>query len=262
MRALSSLILGIVAIVLVVGLAILAVQNTGAVPLQFLGFGTSGHVWWIVLGAAIVGFLVAALFLLPGRVAAGWRSQGLSRQMERMDQELATVRQEHARVDAEHNQLQQQYQQLQVRHDQLADERGSLVAERDKLAAEHDRLMGERDQMRQQPPMTRSDQPAAAAPDMAPPPATDTPYPAYPAPPVRSDVPREDVAVGPPPNRERIEGTTEHADTGDGEQPSLGDRVRDFFRPSQQAAPDQDQPPADTTVPDGTVPPEDRPVNR
>ncbi|HEV8189898.1 MAG TPA: LapA family protein, partial [Ktedonobacterales bacterium] len=127
MRTLSSLLLGLVAIVLVVALVIFALQNTGPVPLHFLGYGATGSIWWIALGAAALGFVVAYLLMLPGRVAASWRSQGLSRQMQRQDQELATARQQQAEVDAERTRLQQQYEQLQAQHDRLADERGSLV---------------------------------------------------------------------------------------------------------------------------------------
>jgi uncharacterized integral membrane protein len=272
MRFLSSLFLGLVAAILVLALAVFALQNLDGVPVHFLGYTGSGNVWWLVLAAAVLGFAVAFLLMLPGRVAASWRIQGLSRQMQRQDEELASVRQQQTDVETERSQFQQQYQQLQAQRDQLANERQNLIAERDRLAAERDRLLSERNQPSQpaqqrvdEPVMTQPQPAPAIVPGMAAAPYVDTQaQPSYA--PERADVPREDredVVLPSRPDPERIREAAENADTADGEQPSLVDRVRDFFRaPSEEAAPPPDQPSTDedTTLPDNASPREDRPV--
>lgn len=284
MRFLSSLFLGLVAAILVLALAVFALQNLDGVPVHFLGYTGSGNVWWLVLAAAVLGFVVAFLLMLPGRVAASWRIQGLSRQMQRQDEELASVRQQQTDVETERGQFQQQYQQLQAQRDQLANERQSLIAERDRLAAERDRLLSERNQPSQpiqqgvdEPVMTQPQPAPAIVPGMAAAPYVepyvDTQAPASYAP-ERPDVPRqdgEDVVLPSRPNPERIREATENADTAGGEQPSLVDRVRDFFRgPSGDADPDQPSTDEDTTasraptdedttLPDSTFQREDRP---
>jgi uncharacterized integral membrane protein len=245
--------------VLVVALAIFALQNTGTVPLQFLGYGATGNVWWIVLGAAVLGFVVAVLLMLPGRVAASWRIQGLSRQMQRQDQEIDAAHQQQMDMDAERTQFQQQYQQMQAQRDQLANNRQSLVAERNQLAAERDRLLSERNQPSQQPierPVVAQQPAAAMIPGTSAAPFVETP----PAPtPERSDVPREDVVMDQRPDPERIRETTEHDGTTQDEQPSLANRVRDFFHgPSEPSTPDT--PPDETAQPDNAFTREDRPV--
>lgn len=253
MRFLSNLLLGLVAAVLVLALAVFALQNIGAVPVQFLGYRATGNVWWVVLAAAALGFVVAMLLMAPGRVAASWRIQGLWRQLQRQDQELATVRQQGADAEAEHNQLQQQYQQLQTQHNQLASEHQDMAAERE-------RLLMERNQLRQQPVMAQPDPAPAIIPGMA-----AAPFVEMPSPPeaVQSDVPREDEVVTQRPYRTPSDEEIAHDVAPVSEQPSLADRVRNFFgQPSEPAAP-AESPDADgdTTLPDSAFPRENGPVS-
>ncbi|HEV8190148.1 MAG TPA: hypothetical protein VGP82_01485, partial [Ktedonobacterales bacterium] len=97
---------------------------------------------------------------------------------------------------------------------------------------------------------------AATIPGMSAAPYVTTPSSAAPE---RPEVPREDVVMDQRPDPERIREATQPADTTQDEEPSLVNRVRDFFRgPSEQAAPDE--PPDDTAQPDSAFPREDRPV--
>jgi hypothetical protein len=54
-----------------------------------------------VLGSAWLGFLIAALLFVPGRVASDWRSGGLSRQAVHQEADLTTVRAQDAQHQVE-----------------------------------------------------------------------------------------------------------------------------------------------------------------
>jgi uncharacterized integral membrane protein len=82
-------------------LAIFAVENIRAERYRFLGMTFTGNVWWVVTGAALLGFLVAGLLLVPGRIAAAWRGRRLSRQAGRREHDLTTARAQDAQHQAE-----------------------------------------------------------------------------------------------------------------------------------------------------------------
>jgi uncharacterized membrane protein len=140
MRVFISLLVGVVAIVLVAGLTIFAVQNIETVPLRFLPYSFAGNVWGIVVGSAVLGFLVALLLALPGRLAEIWHDRSVTEQMERAAQELSDAHRRRAGADAARRESQQQSQRLQTQLRQFVSEREELVAERDRLRAERNKL--------------------------------------------------------------------------------------------------------------------------
>ena len=104
MRGVRNIVFTILEIIIVLLLAIFAVENIRTERYNFIGNTFPGNVWWTVAGSALLGFLLAALMLGPGWVAAGWRSRRLNQQSAQTGQELAALRAEHARLQAEHDQ--------------------------------------------------------------------------------------------------------------------------------------------------------------
>jgi uncharacterized integral membrane protein len=105
MRRLRSLIIDVPAVILFIVLALFLVENIRAERYNFLGYAISGNLWWVVMGAALLGFLLAALLFVPGRVSTGWRSGRLTRQADRREQDLTTVRAQDAQHQAELRQV-------------------------------------------------------------------------------------------------------------------------------------------------------------
>jgi uncharacterized integral membrane protein len=105
MRRLRFLVVGVPSVVLCIVLALFVVENIRAERYTFLGNTFTGNVWWIVTGAALLGFLLAALLFVPGRISTGWRRRSLSRQADRREQDLTTVRAQQAQLRAELSQV-------------------------------------------------------------------------------------------------------------------------------------------------------------
>ncbi len=123
MRGFFSFIAEVIAIVIIAALAIFAVENVLATHVSFLGRGFTADLWWLVVGAAVLGFILALLLLTPGRVAAGWRSMVLQREGARRERDLSQLREQHTRLQAEHERLQADHAQLAAEHDQLQAQR-------------------------------------------------------------------------------------------------------------------------------------------
>src|SRR5262249_24906423 len=60
---------------------------------------------WIVAGAALLGFLLAFLLLIPGRLASAWRSWTAGRQAQALEERLLELRQAYARLQGSHRLL-------------------------------------------------------------------------------------------------------------------------------------------------------------
>jgi uncharacterized integral membrane protein len=119
MRGLFTFIWFIIAAAIVAVLAIFAVQNIFGVPVHFLGYAFTGNIWWITVGAAVLGFLLAFILLVPGRIAASWRGRTLRREHEQMQQQLAGHHAEYEQLEREHMRLRSEYQQLATERDRL-----------------------------------------------------------------------------------------------------------------------------------------------
>jgi uncharacterized integral membrane protein len=109
----------LIAAAIVAVLAIFAAQNITRVPVGFFGSGFTGNIWWISIGSAVLGFVLAFLLLAPGRVAAGWRGRTLGRERQRLRDELAVVHAREAQLRADHDQLQAQHADVTAERDQL-----------------------------------------------------------------------------------------------------------------------------------------------
>lgn len=169
MRFLSSLLGGVIVAIAAVLLTLFALENPQTVSLNFLGTRFSGNVWWLILGAAAVGVLLALLLIVPGRMMTGHRANSLSRANAEHERNLAELRDTHAQLQAERDRIAGEHDSLgdefrRVREelvatrserdharqdrDQLATERNQFATERDQLQDEHERMTAERDQLR------------------------------------------------------------------------------------------------------------------
>ena len=103
MRRLRSLVTVVPASMLFIVLATFALEmeNVRSGRYDVLGTTFLGSVWWIVMGSALLGFLIAALLFVPGRVASDWRSGRLSREAVRQEADLTTVRAQDAQRQVE-----------------------------------------------------------------------------------------------------------------------------------------------------------------
>ena len=119
MRGLLRFLGTIILVVAVVVLVIFAIQNTQAVQASFAGQTFSAGLWWLVIGAAILGFLVAAMLVMPGRISAGWRGRAARRTTVQREQELEALRNEHDQVRAEHERLAAEHRQVVAERDRL-----------------------------------------------------------------------------------------------------------------------------------------------
>lgn len=119
MRGFRSFIVGILSAIIIVVLAIFAVENIHSVTAHFFGYTFTPSLWWVAIGSAVLGFILAFLLLAPGRVASGWRARGLERNRLRAEQEMSAMRQEHESLRAQHAHMQAEREGLQTERDQL-----------------------------------------------------------------------------------------------------------------------------------------------
>lgn len=119
MRGLKTFIVGVLSAAIIVALAIFAVQNLQGITAHFIGATFTPSVWWVSIGSAALGFILALLLLAPGRIATGWRARALDRDRLRRDQELSVLRQEHDSLRTQHAHLQAEREGLQTERDQL-----------------------------------------------------------------------------------------------------------------------------------------------
>lgn len=121
----------VMALVVVIALAIFVVENLFQVRAQFLGLAFTASLWWIVVGAALLGALCSFLLLAPGRVAAGWRNRSLVR--EQAHHELDSLRSQHtarASWDEERTALTTENQRLQALQTQQDESASPTTGER------------------------------------------------------------------------------------------------------------------------------------
>lgn len=104
MAELRRVVVTIVELVIVVALAIFAVDNIRSATYNFAGRSFTGNVWWIVVGSAALGFLLAAFLLVFGRVSPGQRRASLNQQRDQNAQQLTALRREHERLRGEYAQ--------------------------------------------------------------------------------------------------------------------------------------------------------------
>jgi len=101
MRRLRSLVTVVPASMLFMVFATFALENVRSGRYDVLGTTFVGSVWWIVMGSAWLGFLIAALLFVPGRASSDWRSGKLSRQTVHQEADLTSVRAQDAQHQVE-----------------------------------------------------------------------------------------------------------------------------------------------------------------
>ena len=112
MRLLLDFLIGIVTMVTVTVLGILVVQNTQVEPLYVPGTAVYFPQGLVVASAALVGFLVALLLLVPGRLASARRNRLLDRQVQLHDAHLRALREDYAQLRGGHQRLVEEHQRV------------------------------------------------------------------------------------------------------------------------------------------------------
>lgn len=139
MRALRIAVVGVLSVLIIVVLALFAMENVQRVPAHFARGSFTPTLWWLSIGSAVLGCALAVLLFAPGRVAARWHARSLSRERVWLEIELEALRVEHGKLrseyeaqQAERETLRAQYADLQTEHNDVRTERDQL---RDRLAA-------------------------------------------------------------------------------------------------------------------------------
>jgi uncharacterized integral membrane protein len=112
MRVLVAFVVGILAAGILATLGILVGQNSQTVSYTFMDAPMSAGLGALVGAAAILGFLLAFLLLVPGRLASAWRGLLLSRQTRQLEDRLAMLREQHAQLQGSHERLLEDHRQV------------------------------------------------------------------------------------------------------------------------------------------------------
>lgn len=120
MRSIGRIIWVLLLALIVVVLAIFAVDNLGALTVTFAGSRFAANLWWIILGCAALGFVLGLLLAGPSLIARGWVARRALRDRDRSQEELVTLRERHAALQAERDTLQAERDHLRSRVAQSA----------------------------------------------------------------------------------------------------------------------------------------------
>ena len=110
MRTLMRLLIAIVLVAVVVGLGVLVAQNGQSEQFSFLGTTFQGNMGWLAAGAVALGFVLAVLVLIPGRLASAWRGWWLGRRGQALEDQLRALREQHAELQSSHRRLVEEHQ--------------------------------------------------------------------------------------------------------------------------------------------------------
>jgi hypothetical protein len=112
MRAIISFLVGILSMGVVLGFGVLVAQNGQTAHVDFLGLGLDADAGWLWAAAAVIGFALAVLLLIPGRLAGAWRGRSLNRQAGALETQLAALQRQYAQLHGDHERLLAEHQQL------------------------------------------------------------------------------------------------------------------------------------------------------
>lgn len=112
MRAIISFLVGIMSMGVVLGFGVLVAQNGRTAHVDFLGLGLDAEAGWLWAAAAVIGFALAVLILIPGRLAVAWRGRSLNRQAGALETQLATLQRQYAQLRGDHERLLAEHRQL------------------------------------------------------------------------------------------------------------------------------------------------------
>ena len=102
MRTFISFLVGLVTAAVVVGLGVLVAQNAQNEQFTFMGATFQGAMGWLTAGAVALGFLLAFLVLIPGRLASAWQRWMLGQRGQALENQLRELRQQHAELQGSH----------------------------------------------------------------------------------------------------------------------------------------------------------------
>jgi hypothetical protein len=112
MRTFMRLLIGILLVAVVVGLGVLVAQNGQSEQFTFLGTTFQGKMGWLAAGAVALGFVLAVLMLIPGRLASAWRGWWLGRRGQEVEDRLQALREQHAELEGSHRRLVEEHQRV------------------------------------------------------------------------------------------------------------------------------------------------------
>jgi hypothetical protein len=109
MRIVIAFFVGIVTAAVVAGLGVLVIQDRQSEQVTFLGLTLWGDKGVVVAGAVAVGFVLAVLLLLPGRIASAWHRARIRQQTRTLEGRLRALREAHAQLHGGHQRLVEEY---------------------------------------------------------------------------------------------------------------------------------------------------------
>jgi uncharacterized integral membrane protein len=112
MRTPLSFLIGLLTVATAVALGILVMQNGQDAAFSFLGNTLQAPQGWAVAGAAVLGFVLAYLLLIPGRLASSWRTWWLGRQTHTLETKLLALQEEHTRLQGSHQRLLEEHRHV------------------------------------------------------------------------------------------------------------------------------------------------------
>jgi hypothetical protein len=105
MRAVIAFFVGTITAAVVAGLGVLVVQDSQSEQFTFLGLTVAADQGVVVAGAVVVGFILAVLLLLPGRIAGAWHRAHIRQQTRALEERLHALREAHAQLHGGHQRL-------------------------------------------------------------------------------------------------------------------------------------------------------------
>jgi hypothetical protein len=112
MRTLMSFLIGLLTMAAVVVMGAVVVQNGQNAQLSFHGTSFEVAQGWLVGGAAALGFVLAFLLLIPGRLASTFHSRGLGRKGQNLEQRMQGLRDEYAQLQGSHQRLLEEHRHV------------------------------------------------------------------------------------------------------------------------------------------------------
>jgi uncharacterized integral membrane protein len=119
-------------------LSLFLTQNWRPVQLDLFGLQYSISLAWVLVGAMALGALVAAIFMLPGRLAATLRAWSLERELQRWERDLWRLQERRERLLMQHERLLEAHERMLLAHQDLVEEHSLVVTERDEARAQVD----------------------------------------------------------------------------------------------------------------------------
>jgi hypothetical protein len=112
MRTLISFLIGIIMAAVAVGLRVLVAENGQSEHFTFLGTTFQANKGLLTASAVALGFLLAVLVLIPGRLASAWQRWTLGKQAQALEDRLRALREQHAELQGSHRRLLEEHQQV------------------------------------------------------------------------------------------------------------------------------------------------------